>query len=142
MAKLLAEPRDAARPKPPPISYAPADVFMRRLLRVPPAADRSSLLDARSAFGRSVVITGIRCMLTYLVIPIMGALSVLGTVARPLAMVLSAAGIFFAVRSARRFWMANHRYRWAYTAFAAIIVVYLTYALLADVLFVFSRLGR
>lgn len=115
---------------------------MRRLLRVPPASDRTSLLDARSAFGRSVIITGIRCMITYLVIPILGALSVLGTGARPLTVALSAAGIFFAVRSARRFWLANHRYRWAYTAFAAIIVTYLTYGLAADLYFLLGRFGR
>ncbi len=141
MAQLVAEANRRRRPALSPVARTKPDEFMRALLRVDPRTDRTALIDARSAFGRSVMISGIRCVLTYLVIPILGAFSLMASMARPLSMMLCVVGAVFAVRSARRFWQANHRHRWSYTAFAGIILAYLTFGFMGDVAIVFGRIG-
>ena len=42
-------------------------------------------------------------------------------------------------RPLRRFWIANHPKRWAYTAFASVVLVALTVGITVDVLRIINR---
>lgn len=110
---------------------ASADDLMRRLLRVGGA--RSSAKAAQSAMSTSIFVSAVRCILTYLVIPVLQPVAhVLGLVSRPLSMVLCVLGAYMSTRSMRRFWATDHPKRWAYTAFAAVLISYLAYGFLTD----------
>jgi amino acid permease len=107
---------------------------MRRLLRVDATPNAKVARQGTRAMSTSILISGIRCLLTYLVIPIAGpAIHLAGSVGRPLSIALCFIAAFYSVRSMRRFWESNHRYRWAYSTFALIVIAYMTYGVVTDV---------
>jgi hypothetical protein len=103
-----------------------ADRFMRRLLRVGDVVDKNAILGARRDTTAAIVVSGIRCIITYLLIPILAPIVGLSEAASaPLTIALSVVAIVMGVSGVRRFWIADHRARWAYTGFIAVIVVLL-----------------
>jgi len=117
-----------------PTSGPAADRFVRRVLRVGDEHRAGAARDAQGAMSTSIFVSAVRCILTYLVIPVAEPTAhVFGTVSRPLSIVLCVLGMTMSVRSMRRFWIADHPKRWAYTAFASVMVVYLGYGLVTDV---------
>ena len=44
---------------------------MRKLLRLPVDAPRQSIMGTESVFGKSIAISGLRCTLTYVVLPLL-----------------------------------------------------------------------
>jgi hypothetical protein len=99
---------------------------MRRLLRISDAAPAMREVELRSAFSRSMLVSAARCLLTYLVIPFllvpMGVASGVGPV---IGVPLGALAIVFNVKSIRRFWRADHPWRWAYTAVSTTVIAML-----------------
>ncbi len=84
--------------------------------------------------SRSILVSAVRCIITYLVVPVaVPALGVLDVVAAPLSIALCALAAFMSVRSVRRFFLADHPKRWAYTTFAAVVLVFLAVAVAADI---------
>lgn len=111
-----------------------ADQAMRRLLRVS-APRRGSIMGAHRAFRWSIVVSGIRCLITYLAVPIaLPLLSLAAWFAAPIGIVLCVIAGVNGVISVRRFWLADHRHRWMYTAFIGVVFVVLAIALTADIL--------
>lgn len=110
-----------------------ADRFMRRLLRVdqaPPATAAS----ARKAFQTSVVVSGVRCLLTYIVLPFV--VPFLGLAAGVTPVIGAVIGIIAAlciVSSMRRFWRSDHRARWGYTAFGVAMLAFLVGMTVRDI---------
>ena len=118
-----------------PVHTSPADLRMRRLLRLPLDAPKASEASARSLVERSLVISMVRCLLTYIVLPFVAPLLGVGLgVAPVIGLVVGAVAIVANVASVRRFWRADHRYRWHYTALASVIVAMLVWLIVADVL--------
>jgi uncharacterized membrane protein YozB (DUF420 family) len=80
------------------------------------------------------VVSGIRCTITYLLIPILapfvGLLNMLGA---PISITLSSFAIVMGIGGVRRFWIADHRARWSYTTFIGVIFVLLSVAIVVDV---------
>ncbi|WCO68972.1 hypothetical protein PO878_09570 [Iamia majanohamensis] len=110
-----------------------ADRFMRRLLRISPAQPRLDETELRSAFSRSIVVSAIRCTLTYLVLPFLApVLGVAAGVGPWIGIPLGAVAIVFNVKSIRRFWRADHRWRWAYTAIGTTVIVLLLVLVVGD----------
>ena len=108
---------------------SPADRIARQLLRLENTAPRS-LLPMKG----SLLISAVRCVITYAVIPALAPLVGLsGAVSRPVAIVLSAAAIVLAIVSLRRVWAADWKYRWAYTAFSLVVLVLLSMVIVIDV---------
>ena len=117
-----------------PAPVAPADQWMRRLLRLPPGAPRASEASARALVERSLLISMVRCLLTYIVLPFVAPLVGAGVgVAPAVGLVVGAVAIVANVASIRRFWRADHRYRWHYTLFATLIIVLLVWLIVADI---------
>ena len=103
-----------------------ADRWMRDVLRIP-GIDLSSGEGAHHAFRISVVISALRCLITYVVIPVLvPLLSLAGWVAAPVGLALCAVAAVNGVLSVRRFWRADHPHRWTYTAFIGVVFVILT----------------
>lgn len=110
-----------------------ADRFMRRLLRVSDT-DVTSILGAHRAFRSSVVVSGIRCLVTYLLVPIaVPFLSFAGVLAAPVGIILCIVAVVNGVVSVRRFWAADHRARWMYTGFMAVVFAVLGVAVTTDI---------
>lgn len=118
-----------------------ADRFMRRVLGVdglPPRSGSSSSRGAHRAFRISVMISAVRCLITYVLVPILvPILSLSGWVAAPVGMALCVLAVVNGVVSVRRFWRSDHPKRWMYTAFIGVVFVILAIALVSDL----SRLG-
>ncbi len=92
-----------------PARRSRADNFVRRLLRVPERPEGVTDASAYSSFQRSMVISGARCTLTYLVFPIV--LPVLGLATRVgpvVGIVIGTIAIVCDVFTIRRFFAADH----------------------------------
>jgi hypothetical protein len=87
---------------------------MRRLLRLPDDAPKGSIMGAQNALSGSIAISGIRCLITYIFVPLAGPIVGLSGVAPVLGLVLGAVSVVFIVRSMRRFFAAEHTWRWGY----------------------------
>lgn len=113
--------------------HSAADRFMRRLLRVS-STDKQAVGDAHKAFRTSLVVSAIRCLITYLVIPIaVPLLSFAGVLAAPIGIVLCIIAVVNGIHSVRRFWISEHRMKWLYTWFMAFVFLVLGVALYADI---------
>ena len=111
-----------------------ADAFVRRLLRVPnrpaPGAGRS----AENVFGASIAVSTVRCLLTYVLLPLLKpVVDLSGGVGPVLGLLLGAVSAVAIVASMRRFWAASHRWRWAYTVIGGGILVLLVVQAVGDV---------
>ncbi len=116
----------------PPVSNAPADRFMRRVLRLPEART-STAAEARSAFQKSLLVSSARCLLMYIVFPfVLPAVGIARGVGPAIGLVIGVLAMVSIVYSMRRFWRADHSKRWHYTAFGAVIIVFLVYLTVVD----------
>ncbi len=88
----------------------------------------------------SIVIAGIRCVITYLLVPILVPIfGFMGTFAAPVSIALILYAMVNGWISVRRFWMADHPARWKYTWFMAAVFVLLTVAVIMDVMTLITR---
>jgi O-antigen/teichoic acid export membrane protein len=111
-----------------------ADQWMRRILRIQGDPVPGAVFDARNKLRSSIIISGIRCIITYLLVPIVTPIiGFLGVLAAPLSIGLSVLAIVLGYNSLRRFWLADHRLRWRYTAFIAVVWALLVVGIGIDV---------
>jgi hypothetical protein len=111
------------------------DLRMRRLLRIRESDMRGSERAARSAFEFSVYLSAARCLLTYIVLPFIFPIIGVTTRATPVVgITVSLVAMTADIASIRRFWRADHKYRWHYTALASTITVMMLYLVIHDVI--------
>ncbi|MGH9068253.1 MAG: hypothetical protein ACRD0J_12325, partial [Acidimicrobiales bacterium] len=102
----------------------PADLVMRRLLRIPDGPNRATEDGAHRLFSVSIVLSALRCLLSYVFLPIL--VPVLGVAAGVGPIVGIPVGILalvFDVLGIRRFWLVDHRYRWGVSLIYVIVMV-------------------
>lgn len=120
-------------PAAPPVR-PPADRAMRRLLRVDDAAPRRSRADLHQAFSTSILVSAARCLLTYIVLPFVApALGIAAGVGPWIGLPLGTVAIVSNVVTMRRFWAADHRWRWGYTVVGASVIALLLVLMAGDV---------
>jgi hypothetical protein len=108
------------------IQLSKVDVAMRRILFLPPQLDPGAAEAARAAFRTSILISSVRCLLTYIVLPfVLPLVGLAAGVGAALGVVISAIALWFLTSSVRRFWRVHHRKRWHYTGLAAVVTVLL-----------------
>lgn len=79
------------------------------------------------------MVSAVRCLITYALIPIMvPILSLSGWVATPISMALCVLAVVNGTISMRRFWRSDHPQRWMYTAFIGVVFTILAVALISD----------
>jgi hypothetical protein len=102
----------------------PADVFMRRLLRIPDHPKKVRERDVQRLFSTSILISAVRCLLSYVVFPILApTLGAVTKVGAAIGIPVGIVALVFDVRAVRRFWLANHKYRWPFTIIYGIVIV-------------------
>lgn len=110
-----------------------ADRAVRRLLRIT-AIDRRSGSGAHRAFRVSVVVSAIRCLITYLLVPVLvPVLSLGGWVAAPVGIALCVVAVVNGTLAVRRFWVSDHRARWMYTGFMGVVFLILALGLYTEI---------
>ena len=96
---------------------------MRRVLRLPAGADATPS-SAEHVFSKSVVISAVRCLFTYLALPVLRpVVDLTGGVGPALGVIVSVISVVAIVASMRRFFAAHHRMRWHYTAVGGSLLV-------------------
>ena len=115
-----------------PVERSDADRFVCDLLRVPDGP-KVSLFAAENAMRRSIILSGIRCTLTYIVIPfIVPFIGLAAAIDAPLGIAVGLAAMLSLVTTVRRFFMANHPRRWWYTWFAIVMFAFLIFLMVRD----------
>lgn len=123
-------------------SNSAPDRFMRRLLGIS-KVQRSAKTEreAHRGFQTSILVSAVRCIVTYLLIPILTPIvSFAGVLAAPLGIALCAVAFVSGTMSLRRFWASDHKARWMYTWFIAIVFVVLAIAVSVDITRIVSEL--
>jgi hypothetical protein len=89
--------------------------------------------QAEKAFSNSVMLSAVRCLLTYIVLPwLLPAFGVAKGWGPVLGLVVSPIAIVFNVLSIRRFHRSGHKYRWPISAVNALIIVLLVVLVIRD----------
>jgi hypothetical protein len=115
-----------------------ADVAVRRLLRIPdgPPATEGA---AQRAFSTSIMVSATRCILTYVILPFVApVLGFAAGVGPIIGIPIGVAAIVCNVLTIRRFFAADHKYRWAYTALALTVISLLFVLMAKDLASVFG----
>ena len=117
-----------------PIERSPADRFMRKLLRISDRPEHVSDDQVNRIFETSILISATRCLLAYVVFPIFAPALYAATSWGPMiGLVVGVVALFFDVVSIRRFWKADHRWRWPMTAIYACVITLVTVLLVSDI---------
>ena len=133
------DPAVAPVPVAPAPRWSPADLRMRKLLRLPVDAEQASVASANRLVEKSLLISASRCLLTYVVLPFLTPiLGLKATMAPVLGIFLGVVAIVANVASMRRFWRADHKYRWVYTVVAIGIILAMIWLIVVDLQQIFS----
>lgn len=116
-------------------AWSPTDLRVRRFLCLSTDAPKASEASARQLVEKSLLVSMARCLLTYVFLPFVAPIFGFGLgVAPVVGIVVGLVAIVANVASVRRFWRADHRYRWHYTALASVIVAAIFWLVVVDVL--------
>lgn len=106
---------------------------MRRMLHVP-AAPTIDEERAHGIFTLSILLSATRCLLTYVVFPIVAPALQAATGAGPaIGIPVGVVALGFDVAGIRRFWLANHRYRWMVSVIYLVVIVLVSALLVRDI---------
>ncbi|MDA8295456.1 MAG: hypothetical protein M0004_02500 [Actinomycetota bacterium] len=102
------------RAAPPATKWSSADTVMCRLLCVQTQPKkRVRERDVQRMFSTGIVLSALRCLLTYIVLPLLGpVLGVSGGVGPAIGLPLAVVALVFDVLGIRRFFVAHHKNRW------------------------------
>jgi hypothetical protein len=89
---------------------------------------------ATRAFNRSMLISGTRCLLTYVVFPwILPLLGLTASVGPALGIAIGLVALGCDVFTIRRFWVFDHKWKWPVTVICSGVIVMLLFLLVEDV---------
>lgn len=112
------------------------DRLVGRLLFVdvqPAATDDDVVEHAERVFGFSIMLSGVRCVLQYAILPfVLPIIGIAAETATPLMLVISALAIVSIFLSLRRFWKIGYKYRWQYLIVALAALAALTAFIVLD----------
>lgn len=97
------------------------------------ASDADSASDAENAFSKSIVVSAIRCTITYVLVPYVFPIIGFGAgvgpwIGLPVGIIAIAANIV----SIRRFHRSDHRFKWHITALSIAIIGLLVALVIVD----------
>jgi hypothetical protein len=111
-----------------------ADQTMRRLLRVPD--DRAPIDESEThrIFSASIFLSALRCLLSYIVLPVvLPAIGLARGVGPWIGIPIGLLALVFDYRGIRRFWLADHRQRWAFSVLYAVVGVMVFTLVVVDI---------
>jgi hypothetical protein len=122
-----------------PVQRTPADRRMRRLLFLPEDAPKVSIIDAQNAFSKGIAISAVRCLFTYIFLPLLRPLVDLsGGVGPVLGLAIGAISAVAIIVAMRRFFAADHKWRWGYATIGGGILVLVSVQGVVDLRTLFS----
>jgi hypothetical protein len=125
--------RPRRRARTAPTKRSSADIFMRRLLRLPVDAPAGTAEGARKAFQTSLLVATVRCLLMYIVFPfVLPALGLARGVGPAIGLAINLVAMVCIVLSMRRFFRADHPKRWSYTALGGTVLAFLVVLAIQD----------
>lgn len=95
-----------------------------------PASDETS--RAERVFSKSIAISAIRCVLAYVVLPLGAPLIGLTAVGPWVGIVVSVVALYFNVYSIRRFWAADHRWKYYMSALNIAVIILVSILFVQD----------
>jgi hypothetical protein len=130
----VAVPRAIDRP-----ARSRADEAMRRLLRVPEQQAPIDESDTHRIFSASILLSALRCLLSYIVLPIvLPAIGLARGVGPVISIPIGLLALTFDYLGIRRFWLADHHQRWAFSALYAVVGGMVLALLIVDIVHVVS----
>ena len=115
------------------VSRSKADVVVRRVLRI---RDRPEGVtpSAYGSFQRSMLISAVRCTLTYVVFPFVAPAVGFATGVGPvLGILIGSFAMVCDVFTIRRFFAVDHKWRWPISAIAFSVICLLSVLLVQDI---------
>ena len=98
------------------------------------AEEEEEHVRSTRVFSTSILISAIRCTLTYVVFPwILPAAGIAGGVGPVVGVVIGVVAIASNIASIRRFWVSRHRWRWPITVINSGVMVLLAILLWHDI---------
>jgi hypothetical protein len=105
-----------------PPTRSRADETMRRLLRVPDNQAPIDESETHRIFSASIFLSALRCLMSYIVLPVvLPAIGLARGVGPFIGVPIGVLALTFDYLGIRRFWLADHRQRWAFTAIYAVV---------------------
>ena len=112
-----------------------ADVFMCKLLCIPTDHPMVSEDQAHKMFSLSIALSGVRCLLSYVILPVLLPLLGLATGVGPvIGIPVGVLALIFDVKGIRRFWLSDHQWRWQMSVIYLLVIVMVVGLILVDVL--------
>lgn len=107
---------------------------MCRLLRIPNQPCPVSEAQAQRLFSGSILLSALRCLLSYVVLPVLTPLLGAATSVGPaIGLPIGIVALYFDVRGIRRFWLAGHRQRWAITGIYVVVMALVVALVVGDI---------
>ena len=111
-----------------------ADETMRRLLRVPGDQAPIDESETHRIFSASIFLSALRCLLSYIVLPVvLPAIGLARGVGPAIGIPIGILALTFDYLGIRRFWLADHRHRWAFSALYAVVGTMVLVLLVVDI---------
>lgn len=112
----------------------PADMFMRRLLRISDQPSGVSNARVLRTFQKSMMISAVRCTLTYVIFPfVLPGIGFLKGVGPAVGIAIGSFALMCDTFTIRRFFVADHKWRWQFSAIAFAVMCLLVVLLVRDV---------
>ena len=101
--------------------------------RIEASGDTDAQTEAQRAFNMSIIVSGIRCTLAYVVLPFVTPfLGLAPGVGPALGIPIAVVAIVANVVSIRRFWRAQHRWRRPITALHIAVIAFMVVLIVLD----------
>jgi hypothetical protein len=111
-----------------------AETAMRRLLFVPAGPSTVGEDAVHRMFSFSIVLSALRCLLSYVVFPILTpALGIATGVGPAVGLPIAVLALVFDVIGIRRFWANDHPWRWAMTVVYGAVMILVGALLVGDI---------
>jgi hypothetical protein len=120
-----------------PPTRSRADETMRRLLRIPEHRAPIDESETHRIFSASIFLSALRCLLSYIVLPVvLPAIGLARGVGPVISIPIGLLALTFDYLGIRRFWLADHRQRWAFSGLYAVVGGMVLALLIVDIVHV------
>ena len=111
-----------------------ADDGMRRLLRIPEGTAPIDESETHRIFSLSILLSATRCLLSYIFLPILlPAIGVARGVGPAIGIPIGVLALVFDYLGIRRFWLADHHRKWAFSALYAVVGTMVAALVIVDI---------
>jgi hypothetical protein len=107
---------------------------MRRLLRIPEDQAPIDESETHRIFSVSILLSATRCLLSYIALPILLPLiGIARGVGPAIGIPIGLLALVFDYLGMRRFWLADHHRRWAFSALYAVVGAMVAVLVVVDI---------